>query len=303
LYTSTVAARPFYIVDAFSDRPFGGNPAVVVTEADGLSDAAMRALAAELRMEAGFVLPPTAGGDLRLRFFSAGGELDLSGHVTIAAYAALAAAGRLPSGPLVRQESRAGVLEVALEADDAAAPWVTLDVGRPRFGAALERKEVADALRVGDAALAPGLAPRVVTCGVPIGVAGMADPPALQAATPDLVRLAALSRRRGILGLALFAQPGLHPRSALTARFFFPAVGPDEDVVSGAAVAAICAYGVRERLLTCVGEATFQTDQGHALGRPTRAHVSVRTEGGQLANLKVRGRGAVSAQGTFQPAE
>jgi PhzF family phenazine biosynthesis protein len=117
------------------------------------------------------------------------------------------------------------------------------------------------------------------------------------------VRLAALSRRRGILGLALFAQPGLHPKSALTARFFFPAVGPDEDVVSGAAVAAICAYGVRERLLACVGETTFQTDQGHALGRPTRAHVSVRTESGQLANLRVRGRGTVSAHGLFSPPE
>jgi trans-2,3-dihydro-3-hydroxyanthranilate isomerase len=298
-----LAARAFYIVDAFSDRPFGGNPAVVVPDAEGLSDRAMRVLAGELRMEAGFVLPPTAGGDLRMRFFSAGGELDLSGHVTIAAYAALAAAGRLPPGRIIKQESRAGLLDVILERDGDASPWVTLDVGRPRFGLAFERREVADALRVGEAALAPGLAPRIVTCGVPIGVAGMADPASLQAATPDLVRLAALSRRRGILGIALFAQPGLHPRSALTARFFFPAVGPDEDVVSGAAVAAICAYGVRERLLTCVGEASFQTDQGHALGRPTHAHVTVRTEGGQLANLKVRVRGAVSAQGSFVPPE
>jgi trans-2,3-dihydro-3-hydroxyanthranilate isomerase len=298
-----LAARSFYIVDAFSDRPFGGNPAVVVPDAAGLSDAAMRAIAAELRMEAGFVLPPTEGGDLRIRFFSPGGELDLSGHVTIAAYAALAAAGRLPSTSTVRQESRAGVLEVRLEIEGGPAPWVTLDVGRPRFGVSLERREVAEALRVGDGALAPGLSPRVVTCGVPIGVAGMADPGALQAAQPDMARLAALSRRRGVLGMALFAQPGLHPKSAVTARFFFPAVGPDEDVVSGAAVAAICAYGVRERLLAVVGETTFQTDQGHALGRPNRALVTVATEGGQLANLRVRGRGAVSAQGTFVPPE
>ena len=83
----------------------------------------------------------------------------------------------------------------------------------------------------------------------------------------------------------------------MTVRFFFPAVGPEEDIVSGAALAAACAFGVRERLLTCVGEATFQTDQGHSLGRPNQAQVIVRAEAGQIAEIRVRGRGVVVARG------
>jgi PhzF family phenazine biosynthesis protein len=302
-------ARSFYVVDAFSDRPFRGNPAVIVPDAEDLSDRAMQAVAAELRMESGFVLPPTTpGADLRIRFFSPHAEVDVSGHVTVAAYAALQAAGKLPKegpGPhRVQQETRAGLMPVELAPDgDAQGPWVTLDFGKPAFGAALDRGEVMEALRVGAASLSPGPSPRSVTCGVSLAVAAMADPGALAACVPDMARLAALSRRRGVLGIVAFAQPGLHPQSALTARFFFPAVGPDEDPVSGAALAAVCAYGVRERLLTCVGEAMFQTDQGHSLGRPNRANVIVTTQSGQIASLRVRGRGVIVMKGEFWPAD
>lgn len=299
-------AHRFYIVDAFSDRPFRGNPAVVVPDAVGLSDRAMQALAAELRMEAGFILPPTSNdADLRMRFFSPGAEVDVSGHVTVAAYAALKAFGKLPLGGSgrVRQQARAGVLPVDLSNDGDAGPWVTLDLGKPLFGVALDRREVADALRVGDGALYAGPAPRVVTCGVALAVAAMADRHALEAMAPDMVKLAAFSRRRGCLGIVAFARPGVHPQSALSARFFFPVVGPDEDAVSGAALAAIVAYAVRERQLVCVGETTFQTDQGHSLGRPNRAHVIVRAEGGQIASIRVKGQGVVVASGEFTPAD
>jgi PhzF family phenazine biosynthesis protein len=304
-----MTSRSFYVVDAFSDKPFRGNPAVVVPDAEGLTDRAMQAVAAELRMESGFLLPPTKpGADLRIRFFSPGAEVDVSGHVTVAAYAALKAAGRLPGpGPDPRRiqlETRAGVLAVELTADEGdSGPWVTIDFGRPLFGAALDRGEILEALRVGAAALSPGPAPRIVTCGVPLAVCAMSQPAALAACVPDMARLAALSRRRGVLGIVAFAQPGLHPQSALTARFFFPAVGPDEDPVSGAALAAVCAYGVRERLLTCVGEATFQTDQGHSLGRPNRAQVVLATQAGQIASLRVRGQGVVVMRGEFSPAD
>jgi trans-2,3-dihydro-3-hydroxyanthranilate isomerase len=301
-----------FVVDAFSDRPFCGNPAVIVPDADGMSDRAMQALAAELRMEAGFVLPATAeGADLRLRFFSPGAEVDVSGHVTVAAYAALQAAGKLPaglaagSGPRrIRQQARAGVMPVDLSLENgASAPSVTLDLGKPVFGAALDRGEVMEALRIGAGALSPGPSPRAVTCGVSLAVCAMADSAALAATVPDMARLAAFSRRRGVLGIVAFAMPGLHPQSAITSRFFFPAVGPDEDPVSGAALAAVVAYGVKERLLTCVGEATFQTDQGHSLGRPNRATVEVATSAGQIAAVRVRGRGVIVMRGEFTPAE
>lgn len=297
----------FFVVDAFSERPFGGNPAVIVPEADGMSDKAMAKLAAELRMEAGFVLKPTfPDADIRIRFFSPGGEVDVSGHVTIAAYTALARAGKLPRGSrTVRQQSRAGVLPVELvdeEGPAGAGPWVTLDFGRPSFGTALDRTEVRETLRCDDGALVPG-APRIVTAGVALAVVALTSPSVLNRVVPDMLKLAAMSRRRGVLGIAAFARPGLTPGAALAARFFFPVVGPDEDVVSGAALAAIVAHAVRERQLACVREAEFLTDQGQTLGRPNRAKVTVRTEAGHVASVRVRGRGCLVAEGQLHGVE
>lgn len=296
-------ARRFYIVDAFSDRPFAGNPAVIVPDAAGLSDRAMQALASELRMEAGFVFPPNGDdADLRLRFFSPHAEVAVSGHVTVATYAALHAAGTLPRAkPKIRQQSRAGVLPVELTPDADGTPWVTLDFGRPVFGATVDRAEVHEALRVNADALIIRTAPRIVTCGVSLCVVAMADSTALHNVVPDMAKVAAFSRRRGVLGIVAFARPGLHPESAITARFFFPVVGPDEDPVSGAALAASIAYAVRERQIAVVGETTLWTDQGHNLGRPNRAQVTLRPESGGLSNIRVRGRGVIVASGEFTP--
>jgi trans-2,3-dihydro-3-hydroxyanthranilate isomerase len=286
----------FFVVDAFTDRPMCGNPAVIVLDGGHLGDRAMRDVAAEFRMEAGFVLPASNPGERRrrMRFFTPAGEVDVSGHVTVAAYAALEAA----SGREVL-ETRAGDLEVEIEATAGQAPWVTLGLGKPIFGAALDRREVLAALRA-TAAVLGSAAPRVITCGVPLAVCAVEDARVLAALRPDMQKLAAFSRQRGILGLVVFARPGLHPASALTVRFFFPAVGPEEDIVSGAALAAACAFGVKERLLTCVGETVFQTDQGHSLGRPNQAHVIVRAEAGQLAEIRVKGRGVVVATGEIR---
>ena len=87
--------RPVYIVDAFTHIPFAGNPAGVMTRADGLSDEQMQVLARELRQtETCFVTEGMqAGVDYHLRWFTPTVEVDLCGHATVAAYTCLAAEG------------------------------------------------------------------------------------------------------------------------------------------------------------------------------------------------------------------
>ena len=58
-------------VDAFTDRPFAGNPAGVVLEADGLSDAEMQAIAAEMNVaDTAFLAKPSGAADWTLRWFT-----------------------------------------------------------------------------------------------------------------------------------------------------------------------------------------------------------------------------------------
>ena len=73
-------------VDAFTTEPFCGNPAGVVLDARGLSDATMQQIAREMNLsETAFLLPPTLrSADLQIRWFTPAAEVPLCGHATIA---------------------------------------------------------------------------------------------------------------------------------------------------------------------------------------------------------------------------
>src|SRR5215212_4269045 len=111
---------PFALVDAFTDEPFAGNTAGVVTAADGLSTEQLQTIARELgQTESCFV---SAGDkpetDLALRWFTPTVEVDLCGHATVAAFVCLAAAERIEwrgDRGRVRCATRVGTVEVWLE--------------------------------------------------------------------------------------------------------------------------------------------------------------------------------------------
>ena len=81
-----------YHIDSFTRTPFRGNPAGVVLDADGLSEAQMQDIARELKhSETAFVLrPSSADHDVWVRFFTPAVEVPVCGHATIAAHYALA---------------------------------------------------------------------------------------------------------------------------------------------------------------------------------------------------------------------
>jgi len=110
-----VAGLSFYIVNAFADAPFAGNPAAVVPLERWLPDEAMQAMAAQHNLsETAFVLPAPEGG-LDLRWFTPGVEVPLCGHATLATAFVLAEVlGRTPPFSFT---TRSGTLGVAKEGD------------------------------------------------------------------------------------------------------------------------------------------------------------------------------------------
>jgi PhzF family phenazine biosynthesis protein len=74
---------PLYQIDAFTDRPFAGNPAAVMPLQHWLPDEVMQAIAAENNLsETAFFVPEGSG--FRIRWFMPVGEIDLCGHATLA---------------------------------------------------------------------------------------------------------------------------------------------------------------------------------------------------------------------------
>ena len=87
--------KVIYQVDAFSDVPFGGNPAGVVPNAIGLNHIQMLKIAREMNLsETAFIFPLKDDvADYEVRFFTPTQEVDLCGHATIASFFALASKG------------------------------------------------------------------------------------------------------------------------------------------------------------------------------------------------------------------
>ena len=108
-------AIPYYVVDAFTDGPFTGNPAGVCPLKEWLPDDVLQKIAAENNLaETAFFA--REGEAFRLRWFAPEAEVDLCGHATLAAAHILYDAPGEHNSPL-RFLTRSGLLTVERQGD------------------------------------------------------------------------------------------------------------------------------------------------------------------------------------------
>jgi len=280
-------------VDAFTRTRFEGNSAGVLLDADGLSEGEMQAIAAELRhSETAFLFEPDADDhDVIVRFFTPMAEVPVCGHATIASHFVRAKSLGLSAGT-VRQKCGAGVLRIDLETVDGCVR-VRMHQRAPVFRRALSDSETGallEGLGLERNALDPGCPVEIVDTGHAKVLAGVDRAATLNALTPDSERLSRLSREIGCNGFHIFT---LRPetKGVLTeCRMFAPAIGIDEDPVTGNGNGPLGAYLVRHSLASHDGSALrFDSLQGRAMGRPGVARVEVAIENGEAIAVSVAG--------------
>ncbi|QNP73940.1 PhzF family phenazine biosynthesis protein [Streptomyces roseirectus] len=218
------------IVDAFTDRPFSGNPAGVVLLDSFPDDDRLQNIALEVNhAETAYAHPlaDDAEADWALRWFTPVAEVAMCGHATLATAHVLHTTGA-HEGP-VRFATRSGVL-TATPAEDGS---ITLDFPT----APLTRVEVPDG--VAEALGAPVLS--AFDTGPNVGdlVVELADEKAVHALRPDHKALGAYSSR-GIIATARAEDPARG--YDFVSRCFFPNVGIDEDPVTGSAHTALAPF-------------------------------------------------------------
>jgi len=222
------------IIDAFTDRPFAGNPAAVC-----LLDAAawpeetwMQQVAAEMNLaEAAFAhpLPGSPDADWSLRWFTPLVEINLCGHATLATAHALHADRGGPG--TVRFASRSGVL-ITHTSDDGV---ITLDFPAAPAAPTPAPSGLADAL---------GTEPCAVYGTGKLGdlLAVLPDEAAVRALKPDLAAVARLTDKDGYRGVIATAPASGADGYDFVSRFFAPAQGVGEDSVTGSAHTALAPY-------------------------------------------------------------
>src|SRR5216110_1102377 len=108
-------------VDAFTDRPFAGNPAAVCLLPTPADTQWMQDVAREMSLsETAFLVPQDDGFDLR--WFTPAVEVDLCGHATLASAHVLWADDHLAAGAQARFHTRSGLLTA-----DRRGPWIEMN--------------------------------------------------------------------------------------------------------------------------------------------------------------------------------
>jgi len=231
-------------VDAFTRTRFTGNPAAVVLDADGQTEATMLSIAREFsHAEVAFVSAATAGDhDVRLRFFNARKEAPFVGHATVAAHAVLLALGRRGEG-VIRQHSGTGIIEVRVHEQDG--PQIEFRQNAPELDAPLPFKttlRVAEALRLPATQLHEVMPARIAHRGSSRLLLPVADSRALEALAPNSDTLLALGKELKLDGFFVFSVNRSHDEFSTDSRMFCPALGIPEDPVSGNAHGLLGVY-------------------------------------------------------------
>jgi PhzF family phenazine biosynthesis protein len=279
-------------VDAFTLRRFTGNPAGVVLNADGLSDAEMLAIARELNnADTAFILAPDGPDhDVRARFFTPRAEVGFVGHATVAAHYVLS---RDRGSERRRQRSRAGLVDIEIRGAGEERR-IAVRQSSPPLGRELndrERLAVLDALALASDDLDSRCPLRIVGSSGTRLMVGVRGPEQLRNLKPDFARLTTLSAQIGAAGYFVFTLAPQVAGCLTESRMFCPALGIQEDPVSGNAHGLLGAYLAHHELLARAGgRAAFAGAQGHYMNRPGRVDVELEFRDGALDGVWIIGQ-------------
>ena len=221
-----------FVVDAFAERPFTGNPAAVCLLGDRAPDDWMQALAMEMNLSETAFVEPGPDGAYGLRWFTPTAEVDLCGHATLACAHVLYETGRLAAVDTAAFNTRSGRLTVTRHS----ASSLTMDFPATVPAACPLAAGFVEAL---------GFEPTWFGRSRFDWFAVAPDERTVRACQPNAAAVAAL----GMRGVIVTARANASSSADVVSRFFAPAVGVPEDPVTGSAHCAIGPYW-SERLRT-----------------------------------------------------
>jgi PhzF family phenazine biosynthesis protein len=271
----SAVSHPVELVSVFAAGPGGGNPAPIVVDAAGMSDAQMQAVARHYGHESGFVLPAPPGSDCdyEFRFWVPNHEMPMCGHATVGAVWLLHQRGQLPRDRLTI-ETRSGKVRARItgHTDEGAAVEISQPAGciDALTEAQLSRDEILDVLGIDHAQLAPLPIQNACTSRVKTLIP-LVSTAVLDSLKPRFDKIEALCERIGSTGLYPYA-PFDADRQIFDARQFPRASGYPEDAATGIAASAL-SFGLLINGMVEASERPITIRQGRAMKRPSQISV------------------------------
>jgi PhzF family phenazine biosynthesis protein len=286
-----------YQIDSFTKEKFKGNPAGVVLNADGLNDDQMQQIARELNnSETAFLLSPDDNKcDGVIRYFTPLKEVPICGHATIAAMYAKALEENLDSC-ILKYKTRVGILpfEVIKQNEDY---QVIMTQGKfelsPEFDDEMNQKLLS--------ALGIDKSDRDMKCPIQIAstghskvMIGIKSREKLNSLIPNFSDLALLSKQINCNGYFVFTFDTGNKEILSLGRMFAPAVGINEDPVTGNANGPLGGYLVQNKIVIHNGIVfEFSGGQGEKINRFGTINVKVQIENDKPELIQIKGNAVV----------
>jgi trans-2,3-dihydro-3-hydroxyanthranilate isomerase len=298
----------FVQLDVFTRTPLTGNPLAIFTDARGLSDQEMQALAREMNLsETTFILPRDPATEAqegkKVRIFTVAEELPFAGHPTLGTALHLYASGSAPNSKESAQitlDLKAGKIPVRFTVNSENAGRDRVDgqvFGEmrqrdPEFGVTLSREEVARVLGIAADEIPWPI--QIVSTGLPFAIVGIRNLKTLANLNfPHAQGAELLKNSDAKFFYFLCAQRREKDRLEARARMFFYG---GEDPATGSAAGCAASWMVQHGIANSDEQMLIR--QGVEIRRPSEMYVRATRDGQRITNVRVGGYAVEVLRGT-----
>jgi trans-2,3-dihydro-3-hydroxyanthranilate isomerase len=283
---------PFITVDVFTSRPLEGNPVAVFTDARGMSDVEMQAIARETRLsETTFIIPrdeATERADgVKVRIFTVAEELPFAGHPTLGTAFVIANARDLKD---VSLDLKVGKIPVTFKTtpDGLFGEMTQRD---PEFGKIHDAEEIAEATGIALEDLQTSLPIQTVSTGFAFAIVTLRSLETLSKLELDLKKAYAYLATTDAAQF-FFVTPDSDRKTGLRARMLFYG---GEDPATGSASGCTAAWMVQHRIAK--PDEQVLITQGVEMKRSSSIFVRASLDGARVHNVRVGGHCAEVMRG------
>jgi trans-2,3-dihydro-3-hydroxyanthranilate isomerase len=272
--------------DVFSSTPLEGNSLAVFSDARGLTDAEMQAIAKEMNLsETTFIFPRDANTErergVRVRIFTVQEELPFAGHPTLGTAFSIRN-GRAESDVVL--ELNVGKVPVRFEQTPGQPVFGEMTQVDPVFGMVHEREAVAHATGLNVDDFDPSLPIQTVSTGLPFTVTPLKSLTVIQKLRVDLHRTSEYLERTGGRFLYFVTRETVDAAAGLHARMlFYNGEDPATGSAAGCTAAWMVAHGV------AAPDQRVLIEQGVEMQRPSRIFVRASKHDNRIVNVRVGG--------------
>lgn len=274
----------YYIVNAFSKKAFGGNPAAVVFVDEFIEKDIMVKIAAEFRYSETVFIKASGENNFNFRYFTPVMEVDLCGHATIAGIAALKKAKIISEFKKnIYVKTLAGEICINFKGDT-----IYMDMASPKLISVLDKCEKEELYRIFNTKENDKEA-RIISTGLPDIIMPLRNIDELNNLSIDMKHLKEFSKNLNVTGVHAFCEE----EGEYHCRNFAPLYGIDEEAATGTANGALSYYLYLDNEIRLNQEISFI--QGEKMQR--RSIVKSIIEKRDVISIRIGGDAIIIAEG------